>query len=96
MIYNGPGNFDAHNREQAEAAFLEAIGILRRHSQNFVVYLRTGTGTYCRHIEGATQVERVAIAAGVSADLDLQVSDIAIVAAKEVDRQTEEDADDAT
>ena len=91
MIFNGPGNFNAHNREQAEAAFLDAVSILRRHSENFVIYLRTGTGTYCRHVEGKTQVERVAIASGVSSDLNLMVSDIAIVAAKEVDRQAEED-----
>lgn len=91
MIYNAPGGFDAHNKEQAEAAFLDAIAILRRHSENFVIYLRTGVGSYCRHVEGKSQVERVAIAAGVSSDLNLMVSDIAIIAAKDVDRQAEED-----
>lgn len=76
---------DAHLREQAEAAFANVVEILQRHSDNFVVCVRTGPGIYARHINGRTQVERIAIASGVLGDLNLILSDIALVAAREVD-----------
>lgn len=82
--------YAAHRREQAEAAFIEAVGILRRHSENFVVYIRTGPGTYARQVEGRNHVERIAIASGVLADLNLLVSDVALVAAKQVDIEDEQ------
>ena len=74
-----------HRREQAEAAVHEACGLLNKYSENYVLYVRISPGHYARHIAGRTNVERIAIAAGVQADLNVLVSDVAIVAAREVD-----------
>lgn len=76
---------EQHRQEQTEAAVCQACELLDKHSENYVIYVRTSAGRYARRISGATCVERVAIASGVLADLNLIVSDIAIVAAKEVD-----------
>jgi len=76
---------DQHRAEQTEAAVCQACELLDKHTENYILYVRTSAGKYARRISGATCVERVAIASGVLADLNLVVSDIAIVAAKEVD-----------
>lgn len=75
-----------HDKEQTEAAVVEACRILSAHTANFVVYARTGTGSYARQISGNNCVERIAIASGVLADLAMLVSDVAIAAARETDR----------
>lgn len=75
-----------HEKEQTEAAVVEACRILSAHTANFVVYARTGVGSYARQISGNNCVERVAIMAGVVADLDMHLSEIAIAAARETDR----------
>lgn len=76
---------EQHRAEQTEAAVCQACDILDKHSENYVLYVRTAPNKYARRIAGVTCVERIAIASGVLADLNLIVSDIAIVAAKEAD-----------
>lgn len=76
---------EVHDREQTEAAVAQACELLSRFTKNFIIYARTGPGSYARQISGNNCVERVAIMAGVSADLDMHLSDIAIAAAKEAD-----------
>lgn len=75
-----------HDREQTEAAVAQACELLSKHTGNYVIYARTGKGSYARQISGRNCVERIAIASGVFADLAMLVSDVALAAARETDR----------
>lgn len=78
---------DAHRREQTEAAVAQACALLERHTMNFVIYARTSPGRYARKISGNCATERIAISSGVLADLALLVTDVALTAAKQADRE---------
>jgi hypothetical protein len=81
---------ERHRQEQAEAAFQEACETLSYHSQNFLVFVRTGKGRYLRHIEGKNHAERICLASGVATHLNDIIAELGLLAAERVDIEDEE------
>jgi hypothetical protein len=77
-------------RDQREAAFAEAIEVLAKHTDHFVIMCRVGRGRYLRHINGNNHAERFSLATGVAVHLIGLVSELATCAAERADIEDRE------
>jgi hypothetical protein len=76
---------EVSQREQREAAFCEAIDVLAKQSDHFIIICRVGNGRYFRHVNGNSHAERFSLATGAAVHLVSLISDLAVCAAERAD-----------
>lgn len=82
---------DAHRREQAEAAVAQAVEVLRRHSSNYLIFVRTGKDSQAFKISAKTCMESVTLCSVAAEHLNRFVTDVAISAAMAADDYIDEE-----